>query len=146
SARRFDRISSQVSLGGVRVNGLAVTIEPEFEAAIFKVGQAVSFGAEIEPGRSCRRSEARVARRDAEEIDLLARRVNSTSEQRREEFRQPGTAGENEYLSGDPRSSARNYFIQPARACGRERRLNQVIAAVSRDEIRHRLNRAAGHQ
>src|SRR5262249_59021736 len=46
----------------------------------------------------------------------------------------------------DPRPFARNYFIHPARARRRERRLYQVIGAVSRDEIRHRLNRAAGHQ
>src|SRR5262245_59845550 len=145
-ARQFERISTQISLGGVRVNGLAMTIEPEFEAAIFKVGQAVSFGAEIDPGRRHRRSETRVARRDAEEVDLLARRVNSISKQRREEFRQPGAACENEYVRADPRPSARNYFIQPARARWRERRLDQVIGAVSRDEIRHRLNCAAGHQ
>src|SRR5262245_38510896 len=81
-ARQLKRIFSQVALGGVRVNRLAVTIEPEFEAAIFQVGHAVSFGAEIDPGRRQRRGEARVARRDTEKIHLLASRANSISEQR----------------------------------------------------------------
>ena len=40
-ARASSVIFSQVALGGIRINRFAVTIEREFEAAIFQVGHAV---------------------------------------------------------------------------------------------------------
>src|SRR5688572_16730692 len=106
-----------------------MTIEPQFKTAIFQIGHAIGFSAEIYPGRHQRRGESRVTGGGAEEVDLLTRRMYSTFQYRWEKFRQPGAAGKNENLRPNPGTAARDYFVQSARSRGRERGFDPIIAA-----------------
>ena len=85
----------------VRICRGTVMVVSDFEAAVFDVGHAVEFVAQEKPGGKRGREEARVAGRNAEEENFLAGNEEAVGEQAGENFRQPGTAGEDECAGAD---------------------------------------------
>jgi len=80
----------------VGVDGCAVTIVGNFEAAVFEIGHAVKFVAEEEPRGHLRRLETRVAGRGAEEENFCARDEDAVGEEGGEELCEPRAAGKDE--------------------------------------------------
>jgi hypothetical protein len=91
--RRFLRHDAGLGIG---VDALAVPVECDLETAILQIREAVDFVPEKEPGGHGRGSELQVARRHAEEENLLPAGENLFAEQSRKHFSQPRAAGKNE--------------------------------------------------
>src|ERR1039457_4817905 len=107
------------AVGGVRVDGRAVLVEGNFDAAVFQIGKTVGPAriAEVDPHGHGRRSEARVAGRCPKEERLLARGHDAFGEQIRKQFGQPRTAGEYERAYADgPAFAMRASAIEPVPA------------------------------
>ena len=85
----------------VGIDGGAVAIVGDFEAASFEIGHAVEFVAQDEPRGQCGRLEARVGGRDAEEENFLSRNEDAIANEVGEEFGEPRAARENEFRGGD---------------------------------------------
>src|ERR1022692_4833378 len=118
-ARGGERIGGWDAVGGGRVDGRAVLVEGDFDAAVFQIGKTVGPAriAEVDPHRHGWRSEARVAGRCPKEERLLARGHDAFGEQIRKQFGQPRTAGEYERAYADgPAFAMRASAIEPVPA------------------------------
>ena len=80
AAHLFERLRGRHALRRVGVELRAVAVERDLDAAAFQIGQAVNFRAPVDPRGQRGGPEARVARRRAEEVDLLPRHVNAPRE------------------------------------------------------------------
>ena len=86
---------------GVRVDGFAMGIAREFQAAAFDIRHAIEFVFLEKPGGQTGRGETRIARRSAEEKNLLTGREDAACEKFWKNLAEPGAASENELCGGD---------------------------------------------
>ena len=85
----------------VGIDGGAVAIVGDFEAAGFEVGHAVEFVAKDEPSGEGGGLKARVAERNAEEENFLEGVEDTIGEEVGEKFWEPRATGEDEFRGGN---------------------------------------------
>src|SRR5580704_10644138 len=141
-----DLLLGHKAIGGIGIEGRAVVIVRDLEAAVFQIGNTIGAGIDIDPGGHGRGRPAPVTGRDGEKEDVLARWKDALAQQSRKHFPEPWSAGEDQRAGADPISRAGADGGCSTGSGGRGYRLRKKMAALIDKVLHYGLNRPPRHQ